>query len=138
MACSSRQVYEFVNWIQQQKFYQDTTTVLVGDHLTMDSDFCQEVSDNYQRTVYNAFINSSVETTNLKNRKFTTLDIFPTTLASMGVQIEGDKLGLGVNLFSNKETLAEQMGYKKLDGKLKEKSLFYDQLIDVKAYEESK
>ena len=74
----------------------------------------------------------------MKNRKFTTLDIFPTTLASMGVQIEGDKLGLGVNLFSDKETLAEQMGYKKLDEKLKEKSLFYDQLINVKAYEESK
>ena len=76
MACSSRQVYEFVNWIQQQQFYQDTTIVLVGDHLTMDSDFCQKVNDNYQRIVYNAFINSAVETNNLKNRKFTTLDIF--------------------------------------------------------------
>ena len=36
-----------------------------------------------------------------KNRDFSTLDFFPTTLASLGVQIEGDRLGLGTNLFSN-------------------------------------
>ena len=39
MACSSRQVAEFISWIQQQDFYSNTTIVISGDHLTMDSDF---------------------------------------------------------------------------------------------------
>ena len=51
MACSSRQVSEFVSWIQQQSFYENTTIVLVGDHLTMDSDFCEDVDSDYVRKV---------------------------------------------------------------------------------------
>ena len=40
MACSSRQVDAFVKWIQKQPFYENTTIIISGDHLTMDSDFC--------------------------------------------------------------------------------------------------
>ncbi|MBP3735413.1 MAG: sulfatase-like hydrolase/transferase, partial [Lachnospiraceae bacterium] len=39
-ACSSRQVTEFVRWVQEQDFYEDTTIVLCGDHPTMDADVC--------------------------------------------------------------------------------------------------
>ncbi|WP_330424716.1 LTA synthase family protein [Agathobacter rectalis] len=39
MACSSKQVAEFVEWIQEQEFYENTTIVISGDHLTMDSDY---------------------------------------------------------------------------------------------------
>ena len=60
MACSSRQIVEFVRWIQQQPFYENTTIVLVGDHLTMDSDFCANVSPEYQRGVLNIFVNAPV------------------------------------------------------------------------------
>ena len=38
------------------------------------------------------------------------MDLFPTTLSSMGVEIEGNKLGLGTDLFSNEETLMEKLG----------------------------
>ena len=33
LACSSNQVSEFVSWIQQQDFYDNTTIVISGDHL---------------------------------------------------------------------------------------------------------
>lgn len=39
LACTSRQLYEFVQWIQAQTWYQDTAIVIVGDHLYMDSTF---------------------------------------------------------------------------------------------------
>lgn len=39
MACSSKQVAEFVEWVQEQDFYENTTIVISGDHLTMDSDY---------------------------------------------------------------------------------------------------
>ena len=134
MACSSRQVDAFVKWIQQQPFYENTTIVIIGDHLTMDSDFCNDVSDDYERSVYNVFINlpegldTSFEKTH--NREFATLDMFPTTLAAMGVKIEGDRLALGVNLFSDEQTLTEQYGRKGLDKELMKKSKFYDMLIN--------
>ena len=34
------------------------------------------------------------------------MDMFPTILASLGAQIEGDRLGIGTNLFSNKTMLS--------------------------------
>ena len=134
MACSSRQVDAFVKWIQEQPFYENTTIIISGDHLTMDSDFCNDVSDDYERSVYNAFINlpenldTSFEKTH--NREFSTMDMFPTTLAALGAEITGEKLGLGVNLFSGVETLTEQCGREKLDKELKKKSTFYDMLIN--------
>ena len=134
MACSSRQVDAFVKWIQQQPFYENTTIVISGDHLTMDSDFCNDVSEDYERSVYNVFINlpegldTSFEKTH--SREFATLDMFPTTLAAIGVTIEGDRLALGVNLFSDEQTLTEQYGRKGLDKELMKKSKFYDMLIN--------
>ncbi|MBQ5709226.1 MAG: LTA synthase family protein, partial [Anaerotignum sp.] len=32
ISCSSKQVAEFVNWIKQQDFYENTTIIIAGDH----------------------------------------------------------------------------------------------------------
>lgn len=61
-----------------------------------------------------------------KQRVFTTLDWFPTTLASLGVDIPGERLGLGTNLFSGQQTLAESMGLEALDDELKKVSSYYN------------
>ncbi len=110
--CSSRQVAAFVQWIQQQSFYENTTVVIVGDHCSMDADYFERnVDEAYVRRVYNCFLNAAIQTENAKNREFTTLDLFPTTLAALGCTIDGDRLGLGTNLFSGKQTLSELWGY---------------------------
>ena len=126
MRCSSRMLYEFIGWIQEQPFYENTTIVLCGDHLTMDPDFMQDVDENYLRTVYNCIINPAVEPVREKNREFGTFDMFPTTLAAMGVEIQGDRLGLGTNLFSDKQTLCEMYGFEALDWELQKRSEFYN------------
>lgn len=125
-ACSARQVYEFVSWIQAQPFYENTTIVISGDHLTMDSQFLDDIDPNYIRTTYNCFINAPIAPRQEKDRQFATFDMFPTTLAAMGVEIEGDRLGLGTNLFSDAETLTEQYGFEVLDEELLKKSEFYN------------
>ena len=108
ISCASRQVADFVAWIQQQDFYENTTVVVVGDHASMDNAYFQRVqAGDYQRHVYNCFINSAATTENTQNRRFYTYDMFPTTLAVMGCTIEGDRLGLGTNLFSAQPTLLE-------------------------------
>lgn len=125
MACSSRQVADFVAWIQRQPFYENTTIVLCGDHTTMDVDYCSGVSGDYPRRVYTTIINPAAEVADpTRYREYTTYDMFPTTLAAMGVQIEGDRLGLGTNLFSQKPTLLERDGAEQMDRELKRQSEF--------------
>lgn len=126
LACSSRQVADFVAWIQEQPFYENTTIVISGDHLTMDAGFMHGVDPDYTRTVYNCFIHPAAVPVSEKNRQFGTFDLFPTTLAAMGVTIDGDRLALGTNLFSDRETLTEQYGYAYLSEELQKQSGFYD------------
>ena len=132
MACSSKMVSEFVAWIQQQDFYENTTIVLVGDHLTMDSDFCENVSHEYTRKVYTCYINSAVENEQADvRREYTTMDTFPTVLASLGVDIAGERLGLGTNLFSARQTLLEEYGYDVLYEEMGKKSQMLEELADI-------
>ncbi len=129
-AYSSKCINDFVNWIKTQDFYKNTTIVIVGDHLGMQNDFyVDKAGENYARTVYNVIINSRIPATNSKNRIFTTIDMFPTILASLGIKIEGDRLGLGTNLFSEKPTLAEELGLDYLDKELHKNSLYYNEYI---------
>jgi len=87
------------------------------------------IDNNYDRVVYNAFINSRVLPVNNKNRVFTTMDMFPTTLAALGVSIEGDRLGLGTNLFSSKKTIPEEIGLDNFNKELKKSSDYYYKYI---------
>ena len=128
MACSSRQVSEFVQWIQEQPFYENTTIVISGDHLTMDVDYCEDVSSDYERKVYTAYINAPVSPETDTYGEYSTFDAFPTTLASLGAEIEGDRLGLGVNLYSSKETLIEQYGVESVNQGLSQKSALMEKL----------
>lgn len=125
--CSSRQLSEFITWIQAQPFYENTTIVICGDHLTMDPEFMQGVNAEYQRTIYNCIINSAITPNKEKNRLFGAFDMMPTTLAAMGVTIQGDRLGLGTNLFSSKKTLTEEYGFEVVDAEFQKKSTFYNQ-----------
>ena len=134
MACSSRQVAAFLQWIQGQDFYKNTTIILSGDHTTMDTNFCADVSKNYQRKTYTAFINAAAQPKQPeKERIYSTFDIFPTTLASLGVAIDGDRLALGTNLFSSRETLLEEYGISYVKSELMKRSDLLEQLEKVDA-----
>ena len=126
---SDQLVNEFINWVQQQPFYENTTIVISGDHLSMDQDYFNDVPKTYQRTVFNEIINSPIQAEYTKNRQFTTFDLYPTTLAALGVEIEGNRLGLGTNLFSGTKTVPERLGYQNFEDEVTKKSDYYDQKI---------
>ncbi len=129
-AYSSKSINEFVEWIKKQDFYENTTIVIVGDHLGMQVEFYESrTNKEYERTIYNAIINPIIEATNNKNRVFTSMDLYPTILASIGVKIEGERIGLGTNLYSNIPTLAEQLGFEYLNNEIKKNSKFYNEKI---------
>lgn len=123
--CSDSMIGEFIDWVKKQDFYENTTIVIVGDHITMQDGFYEEDS-NYNRSIYNVFINAKVDSNyDNKNRVFTTMDMFPTTIASLGGNIEGDRLGLGTNLFSDKKTIPEMMGIDEFNEELMKGSYYY-------------
>ncbi len=131
-ACASDQVWDFLNWIKEQDFYEDTVIVISGDHCSMDGSFYRgldrQVEDGTgtRRRVYNAFINPAREPVREKNRRFTTMDIFPSVISAMGADIEGERLGLGTNLFSSEETLSEKKGYEFVVNELMKRSEYYE------------
>ncbi len=124
IACADNLVSDFLSWIEQQPFYEDTVIIISGDHTRMDKQLVSE-SDFMDRTIYNCFIHSEVDTENVKNRNFTPMDMFPTILAAMGYTIEGDRLGLGTNLFSDQPTLTERFGYEWVDAEISKYSSYY-------------
>ncbi len=81
---------------------------------------------NIHRKVYNSFINSSITPIKMTYRKFSVFDMFPTILAALGAQIERNKLGLGVNLFSDEKTLLEEYDLNYIFNELRKKSHFYN------------
>ena len=132
ISCSSKKVGDFIKWLQQQDFYNNTTIVISGDHLTMQSNFFElEEGQDYQKKVINLIINPAIKAENT-NRIYSTMDLYPTTLAALGAKIEGNKLGLGTNLFSNEETLIEKYGLEYVNDELMKISRFYNNNILVK------
>lgn len=125
ISCSNKQVCDFVEWIKQQDFYDNTTIVISGDHLTMDSDFCENVDNSYERKVYTCYINPDCKESNPDNKRiYSVFDNFPTTLAALGVKIKNDRLGLGTNLFSEEKTILEQYGIDYCEEQLNKKSVY--------------
>ncbi len=126
LACASRQAAQFIDWVKRQDWYENTTVIVTGDHLNMKVDFWDDIGD-YERTIYNCFLNlpDGLVPVQHTNRQFSVLDMFPTILAAGGAEIEGDRLGLGTNLFSDRETLPEQMGFENFNLELKLYSNYY-------------
>lgn len=128
IACSDRQVSAFVDWIEAQNWFENTTIVIVGDHLMSYS----SNSVDQEKRVYNCFVNADIATKEFqtKNRICSSYDLFPTTLSAIGAKIEGERLGLGTNLFSSLPTLEEKMGRDEFSNKLKGYSrYFYNKFI---------
>jgi len=127
IACSDRQVSEFIEWCQEQPWYENTTIVLSGDHPTMNKEFCSSASYDYERKVYTAYINAAAEPERDDYREFSTVDNFPTTLAALGCTIDGNRLGLGTNLFSSEDTLIERDGLDYVNTELQKASDWMDE-----------
>lgn len=110
--CVSRELDKFLNSLKEKEFYENTTIVILGDHLFMGT---RLVKDFPNRKWVNVFINSPKNPINEDNRRFSDVDIFPTILSSMNFDIEGNKLGFGTDLFSDKKTLVEMLGLDSLN-----------------------
>ena len=127
IACADRQLQDFIDWCKEQTFFKDTVIVLMGDHPRMDT-FLVGDTPRTERMMYNCFINAQVKPESATtNRECAPMDMFPTVLAAMGYEIEDNRLGLGTNLFSEKKTLTEIIGYELYNEELYKKSAYFEE-----------
>ena len=136
LSYSSAEVAKFVRWIQAQPFYENTTIVITGDHLSMETNFFQfyDFDPDYRRSQYNVILNPAPGTASdspaiLYNRDYANFDFFPTIMTSLGVKYDGHRLGIGTDLFSGEKTLFEEYGFEKANRELEKKSVFYNKHI---------
>lgn len=129
ISCEDQMVIDFINYVKQQDYYKDTVIVIHGDHLSMEQKYFENnIDPDYWRTTFNAYVNvdqNLINQANTKNRKMATMDVFPTTLAAMGVEVKGDRLGIGTNLFSHTPTIYEFYGWEKVNEELSKKSEWF-------------
>jgi len=142
----SRQLYSFIEWLMQQDFYENTTIVILGDHLYQDSSFFPEsfkiqrlssryekknfnddATESYNRYPINIFINHLLNHPNAKNRTFSNFDLFPTIIESIGGTIDSEGLALGRSML-NGCTLLEKYGETDINRQLRGRSNLYDSL----------
>jgi len=125
IACTDRQVGEFVAWCREQPFWENTVMVITGDHPRMDTCLIGGLEFR-ERKIYNAFLNArKTPAGSTENRVAVTMDLFPTVLSAMGYEIPGDRLGIGTDLFSGRKTLAEEMGYDALNAEVQKYSKYF-------------
>lgn len=130
---SQEETVKFVRWIQDQPFYENTTIILIGDHLSMAKKFFEGLDgiEDYHRSCYNLILNPVPGLEDLPeerrfSRDWAVFDMFPTILATLGVEIEGDRLGIGTNLFSDRDTVFEEFGVDYVNDELVKRSNYYN------------
>jgi phosphoglycerol transferase len=144
---AGRQMDSFLAWLKEQPFYENTTVVVLGDHLFQDSSFFprdfqihslgsrydsdyhkNSLEGNHRRFPVNVFINSLLSGGSVKNRIFSHFDMFPALIDSIGGVYEADGLGLGRSMDKGKPTLLETLGVDVVNTSLQQRSEYYNSL----------
>lgn len=120
-------IADFVDYVKKQDYYKDTAIAIIGDHLSMQQYFFKNIKKS-DRYIFNCFINSGYKNEN-KNKQYSAVDTYPTLVTSLGAKISGNKLGLGVNMFSDEKTIIDKYGLKYVNSELEKTSIFYNTKI---------
>lgn len=125
-AALSYSVSDFVGWFEKHRLFENTTVVVLGDHLHMSNELGAVDLREKKRAIYNVFVNSQAQGDGaVKERTFASFDLCPTILESIGATVSEGRFGLGVSLFRDTPTLLEQLGEEAVIHELSQFSPFY-------------
>lgn len=129
--CTDKIISDFIEFIGQSKFKDNTTIIILGDHLSMTQGFFPPQT---KRAIYNAFINAkfSKQTTSklTQNRILSHFDIAPLILDAAGIKTEF--FGLGRNPLYHKTLLESNFTLPELNKALQQRNKIYDSFWEVK------
>ena len=114
--CVSRELDKFLNTLKTNPLYENTSIAIFGDHVFMGTRLVKNFNN---RKWIDIFINVPKTPFSEENRLFSDIDMFPTILSSINFDIEGNKLGFGTDLFSDRKTFVETIGLDSLNKEIK-------------------
>ena len=126
--CSSKQLYDFIAWTKTQPWYENTIISVMGDHTQPRLSIKAGVPKS-DSLYWTNFIVNSANKTSIRERQYSSFDMFPTLLEAMGFELKHRGLALGRSLFSDSLTMLEIYGRKTLDSLLRERSEQYDKFL---------
>jgi phosphoglycerol transferase len=125
----NNQLFDFLEWLKTQDFYENTTVVVLGDHLYMDWTFFPEnIQNENRRFPVNIFMNSLLREDFTKHRLFSHFDMFTALIDSIGGIYDAKGLALGRSMNKNEPTLLEELGIDFVNKALRQKSMYYNKL----------
>lgn len=127
VSCASQQIAEFIAFAQARGYLEDTTIVVIGDHLAYPNpiyDRLQKAGD--RRGMFNLFIGRDLPKAN--TAELLPFDLFPTLLELVGVRVNGDRLGLGYSAVGEPEAVRPQGWTERWSKVVVRSSARYDQL----------
>ena len=104
-ACSMARVAEFVDYMEEQGYLEDTAVVIMGDHLkhmSAGDAFHDQLDDHPNRTIFNRIWVPGTDGTDPLRADVDQLNLFPTILEAAGLTVEGRQAGLGVSAFASR------------------------------------
>lgn len=99
--CTTHQTAEFVKFIRQSGYLKDTNVVIVGDHLAVSNPVYEALRNIHDRRIFNTFISEPPPRKNTE--EVLPFDMYPTLLEFIGIDVVGDRLGLGYSAFNTPE-----------------------------------
>lgn len=101
--CTAHQTAEFVKFIRQNGYLKDTNVVIVGDHLAVSNPVYDVLRNTHDRRMFNTFISEPPPRKNTE--EVLPFDMYPTLLEFIGIDVAGDRLGLGYSAFNTPEVV---------------------------------
>ncbi|HIW91297.1 MAG TPA: sulfatase-like hydrolase/transferase, partial [Candidatus Corynebacterium avicola] len=101
--CSMTQVADFVNYMKSQGYMEDTSVMIMGDHVKhmgASNAFHEQLDDHPNRTIFNRFWvpGEDPRTTSMRSGVDQT-NMMPTILDAAGIRLRDSEAGLGVSAF---------------------------------------
>lgn len=96
--CASDQLADFLRFIEQGGYLEDTNVVVIGDHLAVYNTVDATLRQASERRIYNRFIARELPPKNTDD--ILPFDLFPSIVEFIGIDVEGDRLGLGYSAFN--------------------------------------
>jgi len=101
VSCASEQLAEFVGFMRDKGYLDNTVVVILGDHLAVPNPVYEKLEQGGERRIFNLFLSPQPLARNTE--ELLPFDMFPTLAEMIGLSIPGDRLGLGYSAVSRVE-----------------------------------
>ena len=96
--CTTQQVAEFVKFAADSGYLKDTQIIVIGDHLAKSNPVSGTLEEMPERRIFNRFISETMPQQNTED--IMPFDLFPSIVQLLGIDVPGDRLGLGYTAFA--------------------------------------